>query len=734
MVARIICPLGVYYAGGQKYSDLARCANVSTDTVLTLRGDYQNALAVDALEYAEISCSGGATRRLCTRTTVFVPWTPILFAAVRREHVTKLQDDLNSALIIHHGRCYLQKVKTTEHDDVSSLVRSSDRILWSVVAMSLYELRFDSYYSRSVGLNFMRDNAHSRANDYTLFASIDSICVEIALASYIRGRARGALNLWSTTTMDTVDATDDDRCRQRDDRSVVQQSIDVSAIFEMGVWCRVNDSASCEMEQYIRKLTPREITMNQLSEEPWADLPVVSYDLETVARLDSTLPRGVERDQRLSSVAITIHHRDVSVAKNWSFDRGCDDDDATVAVIDDAQKIAAKNTKRDDAKVLTETIVLAHVPVATNDELIARERQIEKALRRQPDMENATVMFFRDERALLYQTLEILTTNEYFADLYELDDPADAERIACVLIGYNCWSYDYTYLQTRAVFHGMYKYLLKLVQFHSEPRYCRTQLSFDLMLHVKARYAAQIGSVALKNVSRYFGATDAAERGMSEASRRVKMQFDAVSIRRMYFGRDGEERFDAKMAFDDLDVNSGVNMLRVLLYNARDCTAVYYLMQNMCFMQTVLEYSRHFFTNFVDASHAGNSRLLPNAFTVRALQESNTVLPYRDNKLAMFTMPRAVKSDRFAIQGRRGHGDGFASASKVEIANADANARDEIYNVMPCAPYEMREWYQGERSAPSAAQYLHDQLTLMRIDDDKVYVGGINSATAGHYA
>lgn len=106
----------------------------------------------------------------------------------------------------------------------------------------------------------------------------------------------------------------------------------------------------------------------------------------------------------------------------------------------------------------------------------------------QPSMERTSVVFFQDELHLLFNYLETLMTNAFFVDLFDLDDVTDAQRFVCILVGYNCWEYDFSFLVNRAIFYGLNEHAMQLLLLHGEPRFCATQLNFDLMLHVRARY------------------------------------------------------------------------------------------------------------------------------------------------------------------------------------------------------------------------------------------------------
>lgn len=323
---RVVCPIGVHYPGSAAFTDLARVAKRDvTSRIVNSARHYRNVLALDGLEYTEISCSGGTIRKMCTRVNLFVPWSPVLYVAMRLDRLMQLKQDINFTLCMNHRGNYNASVLLVECSSVRSLVRATDRVLWTMCDMIFYELRFDTFYARSVTLTFLKENAHARAHEYTLFATANSTCFDVALASYFRkkrrhlrhhnivrsintdrgmtarhNRAAAAANR-DDDNDDDGEKYDDDKDCERDTAEEVRSegrelNIDLHEVFEMGVWCRVNDGnvianrgGGGEFEHYICRLTRDEIARTQLPENLLEHLPVVSYDLETIARLDSTL-------------------------------------------------------------------------------------------------------------------------------------------------------------------------------------------------------------------------------------------------------------------------------------------------------------------------------------------------------------------------------------------------------------------------------------------------------------
>lgn len=195
-------------------------------------------------------------------------------------------------------------------------------------------------------------------------------------------------------------------------------------------------------------------------------------------------------------------------------------------------------------------MILAYAPVATDVVLETHESRLREAFT-VVEGKSCNVVLYGDERQLLYDTIEMLRTNSFLVNLYQLDDSRDAIRFACVLLGYNCWEYNYTFLYYLLYFYDLHEHVIAVQSLWREPRFCASQISFYLMKHVAARYHAQVGSVALSNVSRYFGASDRSEMSLSERARRLKMDFDSVSIRRLYYRIDGDDANSGDVAVDD---------------------------------------------------------------------------------------------------------------------------------------------------------------------------------------
>ncbi|KMQ93729.1 dnapol b [Lasius niger] len=258
------------------------------------------------------------------------------------------------------------------------------------------------------------------------------------------------------------------------------------------------------------------------------------------------------------------------------------------------------------------SIIFTYVPISSinndNDDddgddggsvaLKIEERRMQEKL----NAKHCKVVFFNDERELLINVVTFLINNEYLIDLLSLKNSCDAKEICSVLIGYNSWEYDYMFFVTRLVYFGIYDLAIWLMRFKKEPRFNHCQLSFDLMKHAISRYKAVIGSMTLANVSRYFGSDVVSTKGLSEQQMQQKMKFDAVQIRKLYFVKTEKERFDCTSALFDTRQDEGVNLTRVLLYNIQDCVAVYYLLVNINFIDTVILYAQHFLVPLVEAS------------------------------------------------------------------------------------------------------------------------------------
>lgn len=709
---RILCPI-----------KLATFNRETEDAVRKKRdNDFKNYIVADVLELVEASCDGGTVRRLCSRSKIRLPWTPTLFVAIRLDYVSRLRSDVNVELLLasvnrHNRSGDFEKagkfaetfgndthksselseksggVRMFRRANVRALIRSRDRVLWSERRdMPLYELQFDSFRDRFVALSYLRKNAYAQSDDYCLLASSDNFAFEVALSTYVRQRyttKRDSLDrLENSDDSESEDAPEFSGNSERPTNQCPRScggGIDLANSFEMFSWCSVDSRRGNAMV----KLSDEELATIGLPKNPLTALPVVSYDIETIAENENAVPRGVRRHQRLSSISLTVH-----VPRSHG----------------------SESSKGNAAEYSTTSVTLMYAPIRRSEELAKHEeRMIEAAKEFFPEERSDSLYLYDDERRLLFDAVEMLRNNTFLTQLYRLDDARDAKHLACVLLGYNSWEYDFAFLWCRLHFYGLHRHALALQTFGREPRFCASQISFDLMKHVAARYQAQVGSLALSNVSRFFGANERAEKHLSERSRRVKMNFDAVSIRRLYYDvATGEERFDEETALGRLDPDDGLNALRIWRYNVQDCTAVFHLAVNLAFFDTIALYARHFVVSLAEASHAGNSRLLPNAFALRALSESSTILPYRRNVTAPMFLKWVDDLDNYVIESAR-------------VCEPERS----VFRI--CSEKNFSENFEKDLAKVASRRGLaFDERELIRVDD-KAYIGGVNSADSSHY-
>lgn len=209
------------------------------------------------------------------------------------------------------------------------------------------------------------------------------------------------------------------------------------------------------------------------------------------------------------------------------------------------------------------------------------------------------------------------------------------------------------------------------------------------MQHVVARHRAQLGTVSLAHVSQFFACDKAAQQtnmlhGIVDSQK--KMSFDSVKIRHLYYDVSSEcERFDELSAFDNTEIGA-LNLITIVAYNVQDCLAVY-LMRNVDYLATIIAYAQHFFVPVIHAGNTGNSKLLAQSIVVRALNDSRLVIPFREHPMLRL--------------------------------------HPNIWSRMLNWSTQSSQKYDEFRSI--------DDLSTMRIDEHKLYIGGLNTASSGHF-
>lgn len=662
-----------------------------------------NEIEIDGLSTSEMSFDNGCVNRTLTRQRFTVPWTPTLFFACSSDRIVSIKRNVTLALSIM--RC--GNISARAHHSVETIFKRSDYETWSFGRATLVEFRFENVRALRIATKYMRDNAETNSKTYHLFATrpMDAM-FDVSMRAYLNTkRSRSPYNEASTTTSSSLSSENNKG-----------NGIDLTKYFTPCAWCRFDRTRP----DVIGLLDEREIALNSLPADPLRSLPVVCFDIETIGKNESVVPRGSERDQRISSCAISLHSPtmvNTSVVSR--------DNEETKNSIESNEKTTVGTTIPSSIGAATACILFAYVPVPTGVvDFSYSVDEIEWTLKRKLERKllcPVRVHLFRDEKGLLSALYDAMSRNMFLSAIKNADDEEQYARIACLLVGYNHWDCDIDFLTTRWCYYGMYDKVAAVSKYarSGEPRFAQSQISIDLMKHVTARHRAQLGSVALSHVSKSFGAAEMSERNMKRSEQTEKMNFDSVSIRRLYFDtRNGVERFLINEALEDLHTDANASkrananeattnvvdiapsspaipsLFRVLEYNARDCTILFHLMRNMNYLQTVTEYSRHFVVSLQHASHSGNSYLFPNALVCRALHISKLILPYRNNDATNVT---------------------------AKLYDNDENVR---FNDAP-SPFHM---YMIERDSSFA-----NEVTRMRISKDTLYIGGLNDAVSGHY-
>lgn len=108
-----MCPLKLSFSQAHAVANVFTIANVAaysaemsatgvsngSGSIADTSGSCKNVIVVDALELTEVSCRK-SVRRLYSRVTIRVPWTPTLFVAVRRGYIGNLRRDINMMLMM----------------------------------------------------------------------------------------------------------------------------------------------------------------------------------------------------------------------------------------------------------------------------------------------------------------------------------------------------------------------------------------------------------------------------------------------------------------------------------------------------------------------------------------------------------------------------------------------------------------------------------------------------------
>lgn len=536
------------------------------------------------------------------REHVKILWTPTVYVVSRTENISRLRRIINA---------HLQSEKLPPINrifpncDCRRIYRDSQQIFWKYESGNfIYSIEVVNFRVRRSVLKFLRDNCH-QTELFGLPILQENLTIDIFLRSYLHSQR------------DEADDDDDDGCETK-------------YAFEMCTWCtydKINGN-------YVRSLNANEIERNNLPKNPLDLLPILSYDIETIAKDDSTLPRGIEYDQAVSSIAITIH------------------------------------SSNGDSSA----IVLLYTPLSEVSDVKSTELRLQKIY----DRRNVKVLCFQSEIVLLHVFFHYMRDNSLVKQFLQVQE----NDLACLLIGYNSFDYDYTFLYTRLIYHGLYDLAMQW----ASTRYCfaNEQIPFDMLQHIRQRHHVD-GSYTLDNVSTFFGATS--KLNLSATEQQSKMKFDAVSIRHLYvFNGEGRIEMDKNVSFSKI--------CTVIDYNVQDCFCVYFLMKNVHFSTNLQMYSSHFFVNIFRAANAGNSCLLPHSLFVSAVKRFKIFLETKN---------------RFSSQ--------WYANSCTTYVDRDPFA------------FPLVHLLNLERSENA---FSFDEGDLLRVENKK-YIGGYNSAIPGHY-
>ncbi|KAK2574823.1 hypothetical protein KPH14_013130, partial [Odynerus spinipes] len=364
--------------------------------------------------------------------------------------------------------------------------------------------------------------------------------------------------------------------------------------------------------------------IKDLYDTPFAFIPVVAWDIETIARNPSTLPRGVTADECLVSIAAVVERPHI-----------------------------------DDGRLALVWVYSPDSSELVKDPQFEREQLRRANLLLKPGECNVTdvkIYPYRDERAMLYDFCSQMISGSIYTNLFFHIRPEVAshyDSALVFLVGHNSISYDFSFLLNRLIYFDFFDLVHYLSRYLSRSNdtahsFCfnDSQICVDTMQFLRTRMR-HLSAFDLRSVLRHYKCEI------------LKQSLDAVAIRSFYYELlfRGSENGGGISASSDSSVtiaNTSSNSIAAtslsalcartnvctrhryyvafLRYNLFDCLSLCDLLQKLAFTSYATVLMRYFGSTLNAAMYKGNSHLLPSLMINDCLANKREFLvPTHDN-------------------------------------------------------------------------------------------------------
>lgn len=583
-------------------------------------------------------------------------------------------------------------VLTASGDDAATMTQSS----------TLYKCRLLSAREHRVALRHLVDNAHHHQHVYALPSAVNEtphlrFVLDLYAASTRRTmederleRIRRRLHAATTTAgserfyRDLIERHDDEE--EEEEQDTERRTVhDLRRAFACGKWCLFDDGVdqvgtnrvvviatpiefrSC-LDTVARVLV-RDDHLHRLFATPLEYVARIVWDIETIARSPTTIPRGVRLDECLSSVCILVERPQLELNR----------------------------------LLVVWMLMPSGGRAPTVDEILDRDE------RQRLRVDLVDVRVYRDERCMLVDFLRDMIVNHTLLTVFfGVDDPSAYQDMAAFLVGHNTVDYDFRFLLQRLVFHGGPKDLISALASRCDVStlsatfshtFSPSHISLDTLHFLRARYP-QLKSYKLGSVLKTYGCDV------------EKIDFPAATIRDLYY-----------VAYDH------TRLCRVLRYNAYDCLSLSSLLDRVRFASHVTVMMTYFYAPLDSVTYRGNSSLLPCRLVLETMATNpGTFATVRQPQRNVFLPPsdHGVLRDNLeqcrSLYGQSWHvldvkDDEVAWAKPHVLLNRND---DEDNDDAVTAAYEGRVV-----TLPCA------EIDAIRAGN-KTYLGGMNHAIAGH--
>lgn len=417
-------------------------------------------------------------------------------------------------------------------------------------------------------------------------------------------------------------------------------------------------------------LEERKNFFKDLYDTPFAFMPVVAWDIETIARNPSTLPRGVTADECLVSIAVVVERPRSDIGRL-----------ALVWVYVPASRDSSKD------EVLIEREALKRAKLLTRDG--------------ECDVSTVKIFPYENERAMLYDFCAQMISGAVYLDFFfgiRSEFSSVYDSAAVFLVGHNSISYDYSFLLNRLLYFDFFDLVAYLRLYLSRSNdtahsFCfnESQICVDTMQFLRARMR-HLSSFDLRSVLRHYKCEI------------LKQNLDAVAIRSFYyellFNDSAPTEISNRQAVDvemkkskqtrkrRLDLSamcavSGANAryryyVAFLRYNLFDCLSLCDLLNKLAFTSYATVLMRYFGSTFNAALYKGNSHLLPSLMINDCLSNKREFLvPTHDNlSITNLSNVKAISLvDAVDKWSRKIHPTNRANLSSSSSSSSSAIAR-----------------------------------------------------------